>query len=712
MKMKYRWLMTTIVLTCGVLGVGFVQLAAQQPWGGGTVNATVDQFQRSYEVLNNNELAKSGVARGETIYFYKCWMCHNPGAAGDKSGLVGPLLDDISERLTTDEALATKIKNGGPRMPSFRHNFTDADIADLLAYLKSPTCCYDNQDPPNNPHYNADTVRWPVPTALKGGPRGVVRAANGHLLEGIKVQMILPNAVRTTVFTNAEGQYEFPALQSGSYTLRIATPLPYKAYAREGVAITGAHTLDDIVLDPVPSPQGGGYVKDAFPPTPEVMAQLSGSEWLWNLSGTMQEKMTFTKGCATGCHSYENVLRNRYDERSWRLIVERMKNVPQGGPGRAMDRNSEADAERYAEIDAIAKWLVKVRGPESKDDPVRLWARRPTGAATRVVITEYEVNRRFLNLHDVCGDAKGNIWFNSWHAPHVGYLDPRTGIIKEYKLPPMASGRPLVGTHACRVDDTRGYVWFSQGPSQPSFFVDRAFSMFRLNMNTGEVKQFPNSPIGVNFGLAPDGFLWYSQATEGGSQEIVRVNPRTGEVANAYPRENYYSYQHAVSDDGRFVAGGSPVGPGYNTAWMLDVAEGKVYETTSPNQDHGAARGGFDPFGDAWFGGRGGPLVQLVNEIDEGKGVHTRLHWPPTPLFPYSDFYTATADKNGEIWGGIMHGRGFVRFNPKTDHWVVYENPEPSSLNRYQWIDNSTTPPTIWYPDFQTQMFVRIQPLE
>ena len=37
-------------------------------------------------------------------------MCHNPGAAGDKSGLVGPLLDDVSERLTTDEALATKIK--------------------------------------------------------------------------------------------------------------------------------------------------------------------------------------------------------------------------------------------------------------------------------------------------------------------------------------------------------------------------------------------------------------------------------------------------------------------------------------------------------------------------------------------------------------------------------------------------------------------------
>ena len=705
---RQQWFTSAIVLACGVFVVGLVQVASQQPWGGGTANRTVDHFQRSYEVLNNNEVATSGVARGETLYFYKCWMCHNPGAAGDKSGLVGPLLDDVSTRLTT-EALASKIKNGGPRMPAFRDNFTEADIADLLAYLNSPTCCYDNQEPPKNPHYNADTVRWPAPTTLKGGPRGVVRAANGRLLEGIKVQVIAPNAVRTTVFSDVEGRYEFPALQAGSYTLRIATPLPYQAYVREGVAIKGADTLDDIVLHPVPSPEGRGYLKDAFAPTPEVMAQLSGSEWLWNLPGTMQEKMAFTKGCSLGCHSYENILRNRYDERSWRLIVERMTNGSQGGPGRAMDPASESAQATNAEIDAIAKWLTKVRGPESTLDPVRLWPARPTGAATRVVITEYEVNRRFLNLHDVCGDAKGNIWYNSWHAPHVGYLDPRTGVIKEYKLPPMAEGRPLVGTHACRVDDERGYLWVSQGPSQPG-----TRSMFRLQIATGEVKQFPNTPIIANFGLAPDGSLWHGRSRENGTvHETIRVDPDSGEVVKAYPRTTPVPYQTIVSRDGRFVAGGSPPTIDGKTVWMVDVKDGKVYESITDDQHlHGAARGEFDRFGNAWFGGHGGPLVQILNEIDKGKGIQTRLFWPPTPLFPFTDFYTATPDKNGEVWGGVLHGKGFVRYNPSTDRWVVYENPEPSALNRYQWIDNSTTPPSIWYPDFQTQMLVRIQPLE
>lgn len=704
---RYQWFVATTVLTCGVFGVGLVQLASRQAPRGAAASAVVDRFQRTYEVLGNNEVAHSGVARGETIYFYKCWMCHQEVAnQGDKSGLVGPPLENLFKRMTTDEAVAAKIKNGGTRMPAFRHTFTDRDVADLVSYLRSPTCCYENDEPLKSPHYKAEANRWPVSTALRGGPRGVVRMANGPPLEGIKVQLIAPNAVRTTVFTGVDGRYEFPALQAGSYTLRIATPAPYQAYVREGVAIRGANTLDEIVLEPIRSGEGLAFLRGALPPTPEVMAQLSGAEWLWNLRGTAEEKSTFVKACGIGCHSYELIFRNRYDERSWRLIVERMKTGAQGGPGRAMVPDSEAGTMMKGEIEAVARWLAKVRGPDSEDMPMRPWPSRPSGAATRVVITEFEPNRRLLNLHDVCGDANGNIWYTSHHSPYVGYLDPRTGIIKEYKLPPV-EGRATIDTHACHVDTKRGYAWFSQGPPQPG-----PKTLFRLNLATGEVRPFPRSAISVNFGLGPDGFLWYSEAGKAGALEIVRVDPESGEVVNTYPRATPYSYQHAVSSDGRFVAGSGPVGPEFNTAWMLDVAKGKVYETITPTQDHGAARGGFDPFGDAWFGGRAGPLVHIVNEIDKGKGIHTELHWPPTPLFPYTDFYTATADKNGEVWAGVMHGRGFVRFNPKTERWVVYENPEPSALNRFQWIDSSTHPPSIWYPDFLTQMFVRIQPLE
>ena len=706
MRTRYHLFVAIFAATC-LSSIGWGLVASEQ--AGVPQSDIVDRYQRTYEILQNNEAATSGVTRGKTIYFYKCWMCHQEVAAeGDLSGLVGPSLHDLDQGSLTADAIATKIRNGGPRMPAFRHTLTDADVADLVTYLQDPSCCYELLEPPYNPHYKAETDPWPVTSEVKGGVRGVVHLANGYPLEGIKVQLIAPNAVRTTVFTDEDGGYEFPALQTGSYTLRIATPLPYKAFVREDVSISGAATLDPIVLEMVPSAVEPVIMRGALPPTLEVMSQMSGAEWLWNLPGTDEQKTTFVKSCGIGCHSYELIFRNRYDERSWRLIVQRMKTGPQGGPGREIDTDTEAGVVLENEIDSIAGWLARVRGPDSQDMPVRMWKRTPRGAATRVVITEYEPNRRLLNLHDVCGDAQGRIWYTSHHAPQVGYLDPKTGIIKEYLLPDV-NGRPTVDSHACRVDDTNGFVWFVQGPPQNP----RPRVYYRLDMATEEIVAHTAVPAGLNPGLAPDGHLWQGLRGDDGLMRAVRIDPHTGEIVDSYVRPNTPgSYHHTVSADGRFVAGGGSGLATSNTAWMLDLSTGEVYETFSHDQDHGAARGEFDADNNVWFGGRAGPLVQLVNEIDEGKGIHTRLFWPPTPLFPYTDFYTATPDKNGEVWGGVMHGRGFLRFNPKTDRWIVYENPEPSALNRFQWIDNSTTPPTIWYPDFLTQMFVRIQPLE
>src|SRR5215831_10765853 len=57
---------------------------------------------------------------------------------------------------------------------------------------------------------------------LLGGPHGVVKSANGELLEGIMVQLIAQkNAIRTTVYSNADGRYEFPKLQPGTLPFEL-----------------------------------------------------------------------------------------------------------------------------------------------------------------------------------------------------------------------------------------------------------------------------------------------------------------------------------------------------------------------------------------------------------------------------------------------------------------------------------------------------------
>ena len=44
---------------------------------GGTAKAATNELQRSFEVYNYNVAGTSGAQRGEAIYYFKCWVCHN-----------------------------------------------------------------------------------------------------------------------------------------------------------------------------------------------------------------------------------------------------------------------------------------------------------------------------------------------------------------------------------------------------------------------------------------------------------------------------------------------------------------------------------------------------------------------------------------------------------------------------------------------------------
>src|SRR3989304_5297787 len=156
---------------------------------------------------------------------------------------------------------------------------------------------------------NLARVQAQIGPSLLGGPQGVVRSTRGDQLEGIGVQLVSSKtAIRTTVYTNDQGRYEFPKLEAGSYTLRITRPLEFRPYLKDSVTISGATALGEMVLEPV-APNS-----DYLPPTPEILAQLSGTDWLENLDGTAQEKRVFSLACGNGCHSYQQIFRNRYDE--------------------------------------------------------------------------------------------------------------------------------------------------------------------------------------------------------------------------------------------------------------------------------------------------------------------------------------------------------------------------------------------------------------
>ena len=169
---------------------------------------------------------------------------------------------------------------------------------------------------------------------LLGGPHGIVKSANGELLEGIMVQLIAQkNAIRTTVYSNADGRYEFPKLEPGTYTLRIARPREFHPFVREKLEINGPAELADITLLRVTNAA-------LLPALPEIAAQMTGSEWLMSLSGTGEEKRLLTVNC-NWCHSYQQIFRNHYDEHGWTQIINRMT---KGAGSPLINMRSDADA--------------------------------------------------------------------------------------------------------------------------------------------------------------------------------------------------------------------------------------------------------------------------------------------------------------------------------------------------------------------------------
>jgi streptogramin lyase/mono/diheme cytochrome c family protein len=650
-----------------------------------------DELQRSYKIDHYLELAESGPARGENIYWHKCWACHN------KYQQAAPQLEGLFQKATlitgvavNEETVAAHIKKGGPGMPSFRTTLTDADVADVVSYLNSEKCCVEGESLPVNPWYRAESNKWNVQTGLSGGAKGTVRVASGDIPEGIMVQLIAPNGVRTTVYTDEGGNYEFPKMASGSsYTLRIANPLEFKPFRRDSVHIDGSAKLDDIVLERITKAQ-------TLPATPEIEAQLSGDELLWNLPGTTEEKEALHLTCALGCHSFQQIFKNRYDERSWGVLVTRM--LHRGGGPLINDPLEPVTAAQSATDKILIKWLAKVRGPESQDGPLRAFPRL-TGESNRVVVTEFELPRNLQSAHDVFGDSNGNIWYTSHLSRYFGKLDTRTGIVTEYQTPLTPGAQP--GTHHVYVQKS-GDVLFSEPWSH---------KLLKLDPQSGAMKEvsvaapFPINSAGMaDFDLTPDGFIW---ASMGGGYAAEKIDPETGKTVQKYAMKVPFSYDGIVSQDGNYWAGGAISGPTGNSAELLDIRTGEMLNLNSGYRATAARRGGFDPFGNAWFGGENGTLVEL-----DAKAKRIREFTPPGPAEPYNDLYSAEPDKNGEVWAGELHGRNFLRFNPKTSHWTEYAMPEPYSHSRAVWVDKTTTPSTVWYADYSSGRIVRIQPFE
>jgi mono/diheme cytochrome c family protein len=54
-----------------------------------------------------------------------------------------------------DETVRSQIRNGSANMAAYKYTLSDADLNDLVSYIREK-CCWDSDSPPLNPRFRAN----------------------------------------------------------------------------------------------------------------------------------------------------------------------------------------------------------------------------------------------------------------------------------------------------------------------------------------------------------------------------------------------------------------------------------------------------------------------------------------------------------------------------------------------------------------------------
>jgi streptogramin lyase len=520
---------------------------------------------------------------------------------------------------------------------------------------------------------------------------GQVSSAKEGAMEGVVVSAKKAGGTVTiSVVSDAKGHYSFPAgrLAPGQYAISIRAIGFESDGPKTAEVSSGKATTADISLRP----------------TKRLPAQMSNAEWLASFPGTDQQKKA-TLGCI-GCHDLDRIVRSMHTPEEFMQIFQRMSGYYPGAtpdyPQRLVG-NARRQVGQGPGAQGLADFLASVNlsqdetwGYDLKTFP------RPTGRATHVIVTEYDLPRRQIQPHDVILDNDGMVWFSHFGELYLGKLDPKTGEVSQYPVPKIKEGFP-VGTLDLEV--TRdGTIWLSMMYQGGVARFDKKTGQFQTfsvpkEWQTDATQQAFVSPNASDV----DGKVWVKNSDRA---QLLRLDPVTGQW------ENFGSFKDPNTGRG-IQAYGIPV-DAENNLYLLDFASngvGKVDKTgklvayyPGKEQMSRPRRGRVDDQGHIWYAEYGGNAVGVL-DIKAGSVKEWTL-----PL-PWEQPYDAILDKNGEVWTGSMLSDRVTRLDPKTGEFVEYLMPHVTNIRRV-FVDNSTNPVTFWTGNNHGASIVKVEPLD
>jgi streptogramin lyase len=521
---------------------------------------------------------------------------------------------------------------------------------------------------------------------------GQVSSVEEGAMEGVLVSAQKNGStIRTTVVTDAQGRYAFPAgrLDAGSYQISIRAV----GYELDGPAAAAVETSKSASHD----------LK--LKKTANLSAQLTNADWMASLPDAPQRRVIAS--CTT-CHTLQRIVESRYTADDFMALVPRMMrygamskpNHPQVAPDRSPTSAPKGDV-----LQTFADYLAAINrsAHPSFAFPLKT-APRPTGRATRVIFTEYELPRPDLTEpHDVVVDplGSGKVWYSNFGEQTLGELDPATGKVTEYPLPLL---KPDAPTGSLDLEfDPSGNPWVAMMYQQAVATLDR---------QTGKVTVYPLDPQHqgpkVQIGMLDprnanvDGKVWFS---EGGSRTLFRLDPANGTMEHIdqfkdLPKNVAHAEYGIVSDT-------------QNNLWFFDFADrnvGRTDKTTGvttlfavPTPASRPRRGHMDAEGRITFAEFAADRVGVMDT----KTEQIREFPLPANFAPYD----AVMDRNAEVWTGGMNADTIVRVDTRTGQSVGYLLPESTNVRRV-FVDNSTSPVTFWVGNNHRGKIIKLEPLD
>ena len=246
--------------------------------------------------------------------------------------------------------------------------------------------------------------------------KGKITSDREGAMEGVVVSAKRAGSTITvSVVSDAKGDYSFPAsrLQDGRYTLTIRAA---------GYVLEGAPTVELTVGKPA--------VADLkLEPTQQLAEQLTNAEWMASAPGDDDIKRRLLS--CTDCHSLRRTFESTHSAADFLKVFERMSGYYPGASDMQPQRLVGAHRRRAIPADVEQKFAdylasINLNGRAKHSFELKT-SPRPTGRATRVVITEYDLPRKEIQPHDVIVDPDGMVWYSHFGEQFLSKLDPATG---------------------------------------------------------------------------------------------------------------------------------------------------------------------------------------------------------------------------------------------------------------------------------------------